>query len=76
MALRRGGELQVGGKKAAAFLGGNVGEAGAVRVLFEHRLEPGLETGLRLRSREVREKAAEDLASSGCGGPGDRGKRE
>ena len=35
-----------------------------------HRLEPGLQTGLRLREREVRAEAAEDLhpASGASGG--------
>src|SRR5579859_655029 len=66
MALGCGCELEDGGEKVAAVRGGNGGEPGAVRVLFEHCFEPRLETGLRLRGREIRPKAAEDLHPAGA----------
>src|SRR5262249_58026555 len=61
MALGRGCELESGCQVLAAVVGRNPWEAGAKRAVLEPRLEPRLQTGLRLRECNIRTEAGEDL---------------
>src|SRR5580700_8543348 len=65
MALGRGGEFESSCQVLAAVVGRNPREAGAKRAVPEPRLEPRLQTGLRLRECNIRAEAGEDLQPAG-----------
>src|SRR5205807_7442330 len=61
MALGRGGDFESGCQVVSPAVGRNHRKAWAKRAVLEPRLEPRLQTGLRLRGCNVRTEAGEDL---------------
>ncbi len=61
MTLGSGSQLQCGGEESLPPLRGDVGEPGSSRILVQHRLEPGLQSGAGLGQRHPGPQAAENL---------------